>query len=169
MVALELACRKADGVRLLADDEFPVGVRPLSKWRVKVNNRVSLGIIPDRVFAIESRDESTAFFFLEADRGTMPIVRKNLSQSSFWRKLLAYEATWATGLHRSQFGFRRFRVLTVTTSAARVESLVAACAQLRRGHGRFLFCDQATFKNHGNMLTMPWKTGRRGKTSSMLQ
>ncbi|MGD0410154.1 MAG: hypothetical protein ABSC18_00495, partial [Verrucomicrobiota bacterium] len=57
--------------------------------------------------------------------------------------LLAYEATWATGLHRFQFGFHRFRVLTVTTSAARVESLVAACSELKRGHGLFLSCDQA--------------------------
>jgi protein involved in plasmid replication-relaxation len=170
MVALELACRKVEGVHLLREDEFPGGTRPPSKWRVKVNNRVSLGIIPDRVFALASDtspDRKPAFFFLEADRGTMPVVRKNLAQSSFYRKLLTYEATWATGLHRSQFGLHRFRVVTVTTSAARVESLVAACSELKRGHGLFLFCDQATVQKHGDMLTVPWKTGR-GETARLL-
>src|ERR1017187_6999543 len=116
MVALELSCRKTEGVRLRAGEELPLpgGVRRKIKWTVKVNNRVLLGVIPDRVFAIESKDESPGLLFLEADRGTMPIVRDDLIQSSFFRKLLAYEAIWTQGLHNSQFGFPRFRVLTVT-------------------------------------------------------
>jgi hypothetical protein len=166
MVALELACRKVDGGRLLAGDELPLpgGVRPKFKWKVKLNNRVLLSIIPDRVFALVSGKElpdiNPTFFFLEADRGTMPVVRKNLSQTSFYRKLLAYEATWSQGLARSQFGFHRFRVLTLTTTAARVESLLEACSQLKSGHGLFLFCDQATLQKHPDLLTLPWKTGR---------
>ena len=176
MVALELACRKAGDVRLLTFDDIPLSDGPRQphpfKWTVKVENGVKLGIISDRVFAIETEGESPnqppAFFFLEADRGTMPIVRKNLSQSSFYRKLLAYEATWSQGLHRSQFGFHRFRVLTVTTSAARVNSLVEACSQLKRGHGLFLFTDQATLQKHGDIFTLAWKTGRQGETTTIL-
>jgi hypothetical protein len=38
--------------------------------------------------------QSSGHFFLEADRGTMPVTRWTLSQTSFFRKLLAYEATW---------------------------------------------------------------------------
>jgi hypothetical protein len=173
MVALELACRRAAGVRLLSGEELPLpgGVRRKLKWKVKVNNRVLLGIIPDRMFALESQEESPdrlpCLYFLEADRGTMPIIRKDLTQSSFYRKLLAYETIWTQGLHRSQFGFHRFRVLTVTTSAARVESLVAACSKLKRGRGLFLFCDQTTIQKHGDMLTVPWKTGR-GETARLL-
>ena len=175
MVALELGCRKESGVQLLLGDDLrlPVGARHPHqlKWSVKVNGRLKLGIIPDRVFALDMREtdgsSSRAFFFLEVDRGTMPIVRKNFSQSSFYRKLLAYEATWATGLHRSQFGFHRFRVLTVTTSAARVNSLLDACTQLNSGHGLFLFCDQATFKKHGDIFTVPWKTGK-GEIATLL-
>jgi hypothetical protein len=176
MVALELACRKMSGSRLLAGDDLPLpgdAKRPHPfKWRAPVNGRVKLGIIPDRVFALEVNDEGgkskRAFFFLEVDRGTMPIVRKNLSQSSFYRKLLAYQATWANKLHRSQFGFHRFRVLTVTTSAARVKSLVHACSQLKSGHGLFLFLDQATLEEHGDILTVPWQTGRQNETATLL-
>ncbi len=176
MVALELGCRKVGGVRLLSESElFRLGDarrgRPF-KWKVKVDGSLKLGVIPDRVFALETEDQSAdrnpAFFFLEADRGTMPVVRTNLSQTSFYRKLLAYEATWAQGIHRSQFGFHRFRVLTVTTSPARVKSLVDACSQLKSGHGLFLFTDQATLQKHGDVFTLPWKTGRQGEITSLL-
>jgi hypothetical protein len=166
MVTFELACRKAEGVRLLSADELPIPGGLLRKltWNVKVNDRVLTSIIPDRVFAIEYREESPdqapCLYFLEADRGTMPIVRKDLYQSSFFRKLLAYEAAWTQGLHRSQIGFQRFRVLTVTTTAGRVESLVAACSQLKSGHGLFLFTDQATLQKHPDILSLPWKNVR---------
>ena len=40
-----------------------------------------LGVIPDRVFALEYADQNgqmqRVYFFLEADRGTMPVVRRN--------------------------------------------------------------------------------------------
>ncbi len=176
MVALELGCRKAGNVRLLIDSDLPLldkVRRPHPfRWNVKLNNGLKLGIIPDRVFALESEGESLgrnpAFFFLEADRGTMPVMRKNLAQTSFYRKLLAYEATWAQELHRTQFGFHRFRVLTVTTSASRVKSLVDACSQLKSGHGLFLFTGQVTLQKHGDIFTLPWQTGRQGETTTLL-
>jgi hypothetical protein len=175
MVTLELNCRKRGDVRLLDDDHLPLrgGTRPgLFRFSVKVENGAKLCVNPDRVFALESEgkfpSQSPAFFFLEADRGTMPVVRKNLSQSSFYRKLLAYEATWTQGLHRSHFGVHRFRVLTVTTSAARVQSMIEACSQLRKGHGLFLFTDQASLKAHGDIFTLPWKTGRLGEIARIL-
>lgn len=127
MVTLELACRRR-GVRLLTEAELtPPG--QAFRWRAKINSRVELGIIPDRVFALEFPNvqgvTERAYFFLEADRGTMPVVRQNLVQTSFYRKLLAYAATWTQDLHRTLFGFHRFRVLTVTESSERVKSLVS--------------------------------------------
>ena len=73
MVALELACRKHGGVRLLYEDELALQseLQPL-RWRVKIQSGVRLGVIPDRVFALEYADQSgqtqRAYFFLEADR-----------------------------------------------------------------------------------------------------
>src|ERR1019366_1552149 len=98
-------------------------------WRVNVSSHERIGLIPDRVFALEW-GENRAYFFLEADRGTMPITRENASQSSFHRKLLAYEATWTQNLHRTRFGFNRFRVLTVTTGANRAQHLAEAASRL---------------------------------------
>jgi hypothetical protein len=176
MVGIELACRQA-GIRLLTDEDLPLGkatnsTRQTFRWHVNVNSRLKLGVIPDRVFALEYSDASgtsnRAFFFLEADRGTMPVIRRNLSQTSFYRKLLAYASTWSQSLHRSRFGFHRFRVLTVTTSVARVTSLVNACSQLRSGHGLFLFSDRSSLEASGDVFSLPWQAGRPGETTRLL-
>jgi hypothetical protein len=176
MVAIELACRRT-GIRLLTDRELAVadkqtGARQPFRWQVNVTNRLKLGVIPDYVFALDFKDRggagNRACFFLEADRATMPVIRKNLSQTSFYRKLRAYEATWTQGLHCSRFGFDRVRVLTVTTSAERVKSLVNACAQLKRGQGLFLFADRTVLDKPGDMFSPIWQTGKDGQTVSLL-
>ena len=116
MVAIELGCRKAS-IRLLTEDELwhnGGSGRQSLRWSVNISSSLKLSVVPDRVFALEfpGRDgiSTRVVFFLEADRGTMPVTRRHLSQTSFYRKLLAYEATWSQGLHRTQFGFNRFRV-----------------------------------------------------------
>lgn len=171
MVTIELACRER-GIRLLIENDLaPSGKRQPFRWRVSLNSRLKLGVIPDRVFALEFSDASStsqrAYFFLEADRGTMPVTRRNLSQTSFHRKLLAYEATWLQDLHRTRFGFHRFRVLTVTTSATRLKSLVDACSQLERGHGLFLFAERAILERPECLFDRIWQTGSPGKTPDL--
>lgn len=172
MVALELACRKS-GVRLLSEIELalPSTRRPLH-WRVQLDSRRQLGVVPDRVLALEYEDQDSnparAYFILEADRGTMPVKRHNLAQTSFYRKLLAYEATWSQDIHRRRFGFHRFRVLAVTSSTARVESLVEACSELKRGHGLFLFAHRSVLE-HPDILFAPiWQSGRGGENATLL-
>jgi hypothetical protein len=170
MVAIELASRR-HGVRLLFEDELdlPTAKEPF-QWRVKIEGGVNLGVIPDRVFALEypsiTGHAERAYFFLEADRGTMPVVRKQLTQTSFRRKLLAYEATWANKVHQRHLGIPRFRVLTVTTIAARVESLLEACSQLKRGHGLFLFADQSVLEK--DLFSAVLRTGKTGELSPLL-
>jgi len=171
MVSLELACRKRGNVRLLYEDGLQLPGREQSfQWRVKIEGETNLGVIPDRVFALEYTDQSgqvqRAYFFLEADRGTMPVVRKGLAQTSFFRKLLAYEATWTNKVHHRHLGIPRFRVLTVTTIATRVASLLAACSQLKRGHGLFLFADQSILEK--DPFSPFWHTGKTGELSPLL-
>lgn len=155
MVALELACRASQKFRFVDAADFPLPPkierhREPFRWSVKVGGRWEVGLIPDAVFALQSTADlqDVAFFFLEADRGTMPVTRSTLAQSSFYRKLLAYEATWKQNLHRTRFGFHRFRVLTVTMSPARAQNLAEAAAGLERGRGLFLFTDLSSFLDH---------------------
>ena len=62
-----------------------------------------------------------SWFFLEADRGTMPVTRDDLDQRSIYRKLLANEATWRRGLHRSLFDFEHFMTVNPGVPAAMPE------------------------------------------------
>ena len=171
MVALEVACRRCKDTRLLTPDEAHLPAATARKrepfqWKAEIARGVTCGVVPDRVFGLEFSDKSgqqnRCWYFLEADCGTMPVTRDKLDQSSFSRKLLAYEATWRKNLHRTRLGFDRFRVLTVTRSPQRVENLVEACSQLQSGHGLFLFTDAGSLLASDDVLTMRWRTGRRG-------
>jgi hypothetical protein len=168
MVAIERACRQT-GIRFISEEELSRSIAPDGKptrfrWNTSIAGNRKLGIVPDCVFALEypGNDGASirAYFFLEADRGTMPITRRTLTQTSFFRKILAYEATWAQSLHHTKFGFHRFRVLTVTKSPERVQSLVNACADLKRGHGLFLFADQSILSEPDLLFASKWQTGR---------
>ena len=171
MATIELACRRRGDIRLLYEDELrlPVARAPF-QWQVKLAGGAPHGVVPDRVFALEYSDanEGTqrAYYFLEADRGTMPVVRTNLVQTSFHRKLLAYEATWAQKIHQRRLGIHRFRVLTVTTSEARVKSLIDACSRLHRGHGLFLFADRAVLEK--DLFSPVWQCGKSLGMSALL-
>jgi len=176
MMAIELACRRT-GIRLLTAHELAVadkttGERRPFRWQVKISNYLKLSVIPDYVFALDFKDQDgvakRAFFFLEADRATMPVIRKSLSQTSFYRKLRAYEATWSQTIHQTQFVFHRFRVLTVTTSAERVISLVNACSKLNRGQGLFLFADRTILEKPGDIFLAVWQSGKQGQLVSLL-
>jgi len=168
MVTLELACRKSGGIRLLYEDHLAL---QSFQWRVKVRDHgVTLGVVPDRIFALEYKDHAgemqRVYFFLEADRGTMPVVRSGLAQTSFYRKLIAYEATWTQKIHQRKLGIHRFRVLTVTTNAMRVTSLLEACSRLKRGHGLFLFADRTVLEK--DPFSPVWQCGKSAKVSALL-
>ncbi|MDE2103400.1 MAG: replication-relaxation family protein [Patescibacteria group bacterium] len=167
MVALELACRRR-GIRLIYEDELKLK-QPV-RWQVKIQGGMKLGVVPDRVFALEYTDHSGQLqrqhFFLEADRGTMPVVRKNLVQTSFFRKLLAYEATWTNKVHQRHLGIQQFRVLTVTTIPDRVQTMLEACSQLKRGHGLFLFADSSVVERE--LFSAMWSNAKTGELSPLL-
>lgn len=176
MVALEVGCRSLTGVRLLTGGNLPLPgqlrhSKDAFRWSVKTDGNLKLGVAPDQVFAIETPDKPAGtnriLFFLEADRATMPVMRQNLHQTSFYRKLLAYAATWKRGIHRSRFGVHRFRVLTVTSSRERVETLLTACKNLDGGHGLFLFAERGALSD-GKLLTDAWRSPRDVKSVRLL-
>jgi len=168
MVAVELACRHRKGVRLLTmgDLHLPKMREPF-QWNVNIGQRHKCGVIPDQIFGLEIAGER-CWYFLEADRATMPITRGDLNQTSFQRKLLAYEATWAQNIHRCDFGIHRFRVLTVTTNSERVLSMIAACQKLKQGRGLFLFIDAGTLQEQPDFFVLRWQTHQQNEQVDLL-
>jgi hypothetical protein len=147
MVSLECACRTRAGIRFIDQDEILPernAGNPLY-WSLSIilnGRRHHFGVVPDRLFGIEVTDGSghvrRGYFFLEADRGTMPLVRHMWHQTSITRKLLAYVETWKQRLHEKRFGIPRFRVIITTGSAERAKRIATLCKKLSHGSGLFL-------------------------------
>lgn len=153
MVAIEVACRERPDVELITKEEI-ASAAPFStqrerlpfRWQVEVTDRKQryrLGVEPDAVFGLRFRSlqssRATKFFFLEVDRGTMPVARKGLAQSSLRRKLLAYEATWRQGIYRSRLGMGNFRVMFIVANEKRRKHLATIAPE---GGNLFLYTDK---------------------------
>ena len=165
MVALHRSCL-AKGIHLIRHADG--SLNPV-KWKVVVNHngsRLVTGVVPDQVFGLKAGGD-TRWYFLEADRATMPVERNNLRQTSFHRKVVAYLETWRQKALKDSFP--RFQVLTVTTSRERVKNLIEATGRITRnqGAGLFLFTDERAFVEAEDIFNISLLNGR-GETVALL-
>lgn len=175
-VALERAVRMRRDIGLIQSDElisaFPEQTRrmrnPLA-MRVSVSRgekNQEIGLIPDLIFGIRFLDGSRRCFMVEIDRGTMPVFRRDIAQTSFERKMRAYVAAHVAKEHETQFGWKTFRVLTVTTDRHRAHSMKEALQKLQEppspGRGLFLFAIRDELRG-ADPITYRWEdwTGRQ--------
>ena len=143
-VALQCSTRDRTDVAFIPPDQivaaFPdqsFSARNPFALRVKLSHQGVLheiGLTPDLVFGLRFADGSRRCFMVEIDRGTMPVSRSDIRQTSFERKLRAYLTAYAGKQHERQFGWKAFRVLTVTTDQHRMQSMMDALRQLRVPH-----------------------------------
>jgi len=173
MIAFEAACRRHGRVRIIPWEEIletkcPPETKRKQKpqtWRVRVGDKGAIGVTPDRIFGLHFLDRpegaNRTYFFLEADRGNMPVIRRTFTQTAIYKKLLAYHATAIEKLHTKLFGLQTFRVLTVTDSPerGRVKTMVQAAQQLKGLQGIFLFTDEKSLLV-GDVLEHAWANGR---------
>jgi hypothetical protein len=171
-IALDGATRDRGDVRLMYADELLAAMpgkdatrRNPFAFRVKLAHKGTareISIIPDFVFALKLRNGSTRTFMAEIDRGTMPVVRADFAQTSFERKLRGYLTAHAARRHERQFGWKTFRVLTVTTDEHRKQSMMEALRRLHVAHSPgaplFLFTTRAQLGS-GNPVTQIWQDG----------
>jgi len=180
LTAFVISCRKRGDVRVIPfreilEERAPAETRRKKvpdAWQVKIPGEGAIGVSPDAIFGLHflSKPEggNRAYFFLEVDRGTMPVMRTRLEETSMWRKLVAYYQTAAAGLQTALFGMKTFRVLTVTKSPEkrRLASLVEAAGKLPGLQGIFLFAEEGAFLRE-DVLAYEWTTGR-GETIALL-
>lgn len=174
LVAFEVSCRRHGNVRIVPWEEIlakkcPAETKKKKRpetWRVRIPGRGEHGITPDAIFALHYLDRpegrNHSYFFLEADRGTMPVKRRTLAQTAIFKKLLLYHATAVQKLHTRHFAFKTFRVLTVTASPdrERVFSMIRAAQELESLERIFLFADEDSLLS-GDALSHQWLNGRR--------
>ncbi len=99
----------------------------------------SVGVVPDGFMAIAPVPQwPLLHFFIELDRGTMPVRARKRLGHGFQRKILAYNAFFRSPEIMTLYGTRRFRVLSVTTSFERLQNLKAA-TEGADGRSRYWF------------------------------
>jgi len=183
-VGLRQSVLSRDNIDLTEGDELiaklPEEIRALKKpYRLNVpvihgGTRIPIGVEPDYAFSLNlAKAKRRAFFLVEIDRGTMPVERFDLKQTSILRKLLAYQTLWNAKLHKNHFGWRNFRVLFMTTNSERVENMISSmnADALTKGSPLFLFADKSSdrsvdksadkpaFYEKGGLLATPFLDG----------
>ena len=139
--------------------------------RSRTTRRLSKPLIPDAVFGIEYKaSKSFRFFALEADRNNEPIIRNNLSQTSYLRKILQYREI-AKGTYKSHWGLPNLLVLNVTTSERHKANIVKLVNDLtlNKGASYLLFKTMPSLASleraplpDANMLTEAWQRAGHG-------
>lgn len=190
--SFELGTRERSHVRLiswhdiLANPATPLATRQSSSpASIPVTftlrgERVSLNLAADaQPFGLERLIDGrhTYFFFpgIEADCATEPLDASDSTRSSIAKKFAAYSAIADQRIYESHFGFPNFLVPFVTSSAARMHSMMNLLEKMVPGGSKmFLFKTLPTFnsverppKAGGHMLTEPWR--RAGYSSLLLE
>lgn len=132
-------------------------------WPVTMNLKgmsITLRTVPDAVFGIVNETKSTAeYFFLEADRGTMPIDPTTWDRSSLAKKVAAYHASYQHQLYAQHLGLKGVRVIFFVPTRTRLLSLISLCSQCPNGRGLFLAVDLETIQAHDSLFDIPFISG----------
>ncbi|MGC2463220.1 MAG: replication-relaxation family protein [Steroidobacteraceae bacterium] len=172
-VALERAARDRSDVQIVSAEEMNAAAsrRPTRtggaafSLRAKLSHRGIVresSVVPDLVFGLQLANGERRNFMVEIDRGTMPVKRSDPEQTSFEGKMRVYLAAHASKQHERQFGWKNFRVLTITTDQQRMQSMKEASRGCRvpcsPGTELFLF---STFDDlrADDPLAHEWRTG----------
>jgi hypothetical protein len=127
---------------------------------------LTITIIADRLFALVYSGASHNFA-LEQDLGTMDIwANRPAGKSSIRRKQLGYFHAREQRRFVERWGFKSFRVLIVTTSDARIDTMLRAQRRVAPAcpPGFFMYSTRERLSRHG-ALGPAWVTIKRDNVS----
>jgi hypothetical protein len=130
------------------------------------HNLIRIPIVPDRLFALHYPD-ARHNFALERDLGSMDVSANRLvNKPSIRRKQLGYYLAFKQRRIIDRWGFESFRVLFVTQSEARIESMLREQRRVvpQCPPGFFLYTTMQRLSLHG-ALGPAWRTTRRDHVS----
>lgn len=161
---------------ILASRSLPDSTRRSAKpWMIPVTTTIHGQQLDAHVaadglpFGVARINDGRKYFFfcpgIEADCGTEPVDTADFARSSIYKKFVLYLAIEAQGIHQSHFGFPNFYVPFITTSRARLASMMATLSQINGSAGSkiILFKTFSAFTSFetprppsGHMLTEYW-------------
>lgn len=139
VISIEKASR-THGLRFVTEQEILESISDGTgnnrlQWQVTIKDGKTgerVGVIPDAAFALEHQTATAPrcfFYFLEVDRGTMPLHRKSLRLSSIYRKALAYAQTRRKRILKDRHGIPGFQVLFVSAQEDRLKQIGRVCRE----------------------------------------
>jgi len=183
MASIELATLRSRQIRLitwneiLANPRTPAALRDAAR-PTSIPVSFTLGgephtteIIADgNPFGIErtGADGGRSYIFcpgIEADTGSEPLQSHDFERSSIFKKFVAYRAISEQRIHASHFGFPNFFVPIITTTEARMRSMMQFLERITadKTSKMFLFKTFPAFTAFvkppaptGHMLSEPW-------------
>lgn len=181
--SIELGVRADSAVRLitwpeiLAHERTPLATREAStpaairvSYTLRGERRTDDVFADAAPFGLERRiDGALSYLFfpgIEADCGSEPIDAGDSERASIAKKFAAYMAIAEQNIHRGHFGFPNFFVPFITTTTARLDSMLALLSRMTAGRGSkmLLFKVMPGFASAerpapatGHMLTEPWQ------------
>ena len=183
MAAVEVAVRAQTDITMMEapaiiarSAEKTQRARSPLKWTALVpdgrGGEIAASVVADDAFALIFDDATASYFLVEIDRGQMPVRRgersreeviagKRRMRTYYMHKLATYFYGWRQRRHVEQFGVDQMRVLTVTTSVQRIDTMLDALREVTNGKGTefFLFVDEETLRGT-DPLKAPWITGK---------
>ena len=126
---------KGRGQVLFGQEAFPVSVKPVKAFHATVHSQgrsLRIPIIPDLIAKLNFAGTMLTLL-IEADRGTMPVRRGSLRQSSILRKVIAYQRLAQSGQLRRLFRSRHILVVFVSESAEREANIRALVGSRFKG------------------------------------
>ena len=126
--------------------------------------------VPDAVLGLDLTNTRRRFyFFAEADRGTMPVVRSKKETSSIARKFEGYLSGFHANVHGRRYNINNLRFLIITTSQQRIETMLQALTDIAgdKDASMFLFADWHQVSNALHVMTVPWRDAS-GNTVSLI-
>lgn len=175
IITVRLACKK-NKLRFIDQEEIinqrpeiPTEQKNPIGWRIQTKEKgkkFNLAIVPDYAFGIENeKTKKREYYFLEADRSTMPIKRSNKHLSSFHKKLVGYYETYRQNKYQEFFKIKKIKILTLTPSQQRLKSIIEANKEIderKKGLRLFLFARAKAFnlQNPAAVFKPQWLNGR---------
>lgn len=146
LASIEIGIRRHPGLRFIPWPEIlakaPAETR-MSAAPFRFPASTSSGeIVPDGLFGLEyaaNGVKAYRFFAVEADRGTMPVIRSDSSQTSCVGKLAAYREFLLRRGYKGHLGIPNLLVLLITTGSHRLDEILRRFGDQAGGGSAFLF------------------------------
>lgn len=127
----------------------------------------SIGTECDRACMPILPNQTSWWWCVENDRGTEDVTTHRVNGRATWfKKALGYYTAWKSGAHIMQWGepAKALRVLTITTSEKRIDSMIAVNDHIGVPAGLMLFATRDRLAKHG-ALGPAWRSAKADRLS----